>query len=95
MRVGELTESPHVLKARNVHIATNKDKLLLILYSSKTHDKSTRPQNITITANALEKSGGYRNRFFCPFALMRCYIKKEVIIEMNMINSSYCKAIFQ
>ena len=37
MRIGEIIESPHVLLARNVHIATNKDKMLLILYSSKTH----------------------------------------------------------
>ena len=34
MRVGEVTRSPLVLKAQNVHIATNKDKILLLLYSS-------------------------------------------------------------
>ena len=33
MRVGEVTMSPHVLKAKNVHMATNKDKLLLVLYT--------------------------------------------------------------
>ena len=41
--VGEVTLSPHVLKAKDIHIALNKDKILLVLYSSKTHDKGSRP----------------------------------------------------
>ena len=49
MRVGEVTKSQHVLKAKDVHIAQNKDKILLILYSSKTHTKGSRPQKIKIT----------------------------------------------
>ena len=36
-RVSEITLSPHVLKARDVHIATNKKKLKFVLRSSKTH----------------------------------------------------------
>ena len=35
MRVGELTYSPHVIKAKDVHMATNRNKLLLILHSSQ------------------------------------------------------------
>lgn len=54
MKVGEVTKSPHVLRAQNVHIATNKDKMLLILYSSKTHGKESRPQKIKITSNRTE-----------------------------------------
>ena len=75
MRVGEVTFSQHVLKACNVHIAKNKDKMLLVLYSSKTHDKVHRPQKIVITSNKLERSGNYANKHFCPFQLMRQYIK--------------------
>ena len=74
MRVGEITRSPHVLRARNVHLAINKDKLLLVLYSSKTHDKSSRPQKIKITSNRNERSGSYVHRYFCPFVLMRRYM---------------------
>ena len=39
MRVGELTvnEGGHTVKAKDVHLATNKEKLLVILYTSKTH----------------------------------------------------------
>ena len=65
-----MTNGPHVLKAKDVHIATNKDKMLLILYSSKTHDKSSSPQEIKITAN-----GSSTKRYYCPFKLMRQYIR--------------------
>ena len=75
MRVGELTLSEHVVKASNVHIATNKDKIWLVLYSSKTHDCSSRPQKIKIVSNKNERSGRYRHRNFCPFKLMREYLK--------------------
>ena len=74
MRVGELTLSEHVLKAKDVHMATNKEKLLLVLYSSKTHSKGSRPQKIKITSNRTEKSGQYCHRNFCPFKLLRTYI---------------------
>ena len=75
MRVGEVTKSQHVLKAKNVHMATNQDKLLLVLYSSKTHGKGSRPQKIKITSNRKEKTGSYIHRHFCPFELMRRYMK--------------------
>ena len=74
MRVGELTASEHVVKAKNVHLATNKDKLLLILYSSKTHSTANRPQKIRIIANSSEKSGRYFHRHFCPFKVIGAYI---------------------
>ena len=38
-RIGEVTLSDHVVKARDVHIALNKPKLLFVLHSSKTHTK--------------------------------------------------------
>ena len=74
MRVSEVTASPHVLKAKDVHMASNKDKLLLILYSSKTHDKGCRPQKIKITANKADSRGNYTRRHFCPFLLMRQFL---------------------
>ena len=45
-RIGELTLSPHVIKARDVHIGVNKKKLLFVLHTSKTHNKSSKPQII-------------------------------------------------
>ena len=76
MRIGEVTQSEHVIRAENVHVATNKDKILLILYSSKTHDEANRPQKIKITANET-----YLKRHFCPFKLMRNYIAIRTPIQ--------------
>ena len=74
MRIGEVTASPHVLKAKNVHLATNKDKLLVLLYSSKTHNEGQRPQKIKITSNRSDKTGQYLRRHFCPFKTLRQFI---------------------
>ena len=74
MHVGELTKSPYVLRARNVHISIDSGKLLLILNSSKMHGEGGYPQKIKITANAKERTGNYRKRNFCPLQLTRDYI---------------------
>ena len=73
LRAGELTLSQHVVKAANVHITQNKDKMLIIFYSSKTHGLESRPQKIRITATS-----DYRvKRNFCPFQLVRAYLKSR------------------
>ena len=74
MRVGEVTQSPHVITANNIHIAQNKDKILIVLYSSKTHGKERRPQKIKITSNRNEKSKSYLHRNFCPFKVLKEYL---------------------
>ena len=48
MRVGELTSSPHVLKAVDVNDARNKKGFKLILHTSKTHGRHNYPQKIKI-----------------------------------------------
>ena len=76
MRIGEVTMSPHVARAKNVHMATNKDKILILLYTSKTHGKRHRPQKIKITS-IKEDARQYRtqtHKHFCPFAVLRQYI---------------------
>ena len=39
LRISEMTKtkSGHAVKAKNIHSATNKNKILIVLYSSKTH----------------------------------------------------------
>ena len=66
-RIGELTNSNHVVKASNIHLARNKDKILIILYSSKMHDLAHRLQKVKIEANKGQ-------RIHCPFILMQKYI---------------------
>ena len=75
MRVGELTWSDHVIKACNVHVARNKDKILLMLYTSKTHSVGNRPQKIRITSNQTERSGNYLHRNFCPVKAIQDYLE--------------------
>ena len=42
-RVGELTTGTHPVLARNMHIGSNKRKMLLLLQTSKTHGKGNKP----------------------------------------------------
>ena len=75
MRIGELTVSSndeHTAKAVNVQIGQNKNKILIVLYSSKTHGKESKPQKIKISeAPANSKPV---TKFFCPFKLVRAYL---------------------
>ena len=74
MRISEIAKSDHVLKARNVHAAANKEKLKIILYTLKTHGIGMRPQKIEITSNRSEKSGSYTKRYFCPLAITNYFM---------------------
>ena len=47
----EVSASKHAIKAVNVHLGLNKDKILLVLFSSKTHGEESHPQQIKIEAN--------------------------------------------
>ena len=78
-RVGELTSGTHPVKAKDVHVGRNKNKLLFVLYSSKTHGKESQPQEIKISAlqnyNSLNDSKQriQKFKFFCPFKITRDY----------------------
>ena len=56
LRIREMAYSPHVLRAKNMNIGKNKNKLLLVLYSSKTHHLELRPQQIKISEVAQRKN---------------------------------------
>ena len=74
-RVGELTLSDHVVRASNVHIATNKKKLMFILFTSKTHGMNVKPQTIKITSEKVKDSSrGSKDYSFCPFYLLQQYL---------------------
>ena len=78
MRIGEVAMSEHVVKATDIALGTNKRKILIVLYTSKTHDRSNLPQKIKITEtpeNSREKP------FFCPFRLINKYNKLRGPIE--------------
>lgn len=48
MRISELTEGEHAVKAQDIIYATNKRKITLYLRSSNTHTKADQPQIISI-----------------------------------------------
>ena len=54
LRVGELTVGPHAILAKNVHVGENKNKVLFILESSKTHGKDRKPQLVKISSRTIE-----------------------------------------
>ena len=72
MRVGELTmdSNNYTLKAKDLFIGRNKNKILIVLYSSKTHLPGQTPQQIKISANQQYDS----NSLFCPFKSTREYL---------------------
>ena len=71
LRIGELTKSNHVLKAKDIHVGINKQKILILLHTSKTHNTGSKPQEIKITS----LNASARKRHFCPFQIMRQYMK--------------------
>ena len=73
-RIGELALSQHAIKAKDVHLAGNKNKLLVMLYSSKTHGVESRPQQVKITSNENTLNCS-KQLFFCPFRLIRTYMQ--------------------
>ena len=77
LRVGEITSSSkHTMKAKDVHVAKNKDKLLIVLYSSKTHGVESKAQEIKIQADTTSPHNSkIVRKHFSPFHLTKHYIK--------------------
>ena len=76
-RVGELVKTNtanHTMKAKNIHVAQNKMKILILLYSSKTLTEGGVPHKIKITGtdNLMAPAA---LKFFCPFLLIRQFIE--------------------
>ena len=73
MRITELVQGSHTLKAKDIHIGQNKNKMLIVLYSSKTHRQESLPQKIRIEA-LNDNNDFHKYRFFCPFAVTRNFL---------------------
>ena len=78
-RAGEIGLSDHTIKASNVHMGENKNKILVVLHSSKTHGAESRPQQVKITEkysnDYLTSVQRYRvHRHFCPFTMLQDYL---------------------
>ena len=84
-RIGEIAKSQHCVRARNIFIGKNKDKILIILYSSKTHSKESNPQKIKIEAInwTTQQKKHSRKLNFCPFQLTQMYMRHRVGFESD------------
>ena len=93
MRVGEISESQHTIKAVNIHKADNRDRILIILYTSKTHSLDSLPQKIKICGKShLEVFTGndttrvaskkyLKDCHFCPVEWTKLYIQNRPPIQ--------------
>ena len=74
LRIGKMVlgsqGDQHTLLAKNIHIVTNKE-ILLLLYSSKTHDQSMKPQKVKITSTTKYPNS---KKIFCPFIILREFL---------------------
>ena len=70
LRIGEMTESDsnHTICFSDVHFEPNREKVLLVLHSSKTHCESNKPQIVKINCIC----EGFRNKY-CPCEIISDY----------------------
>ena len=66
-RIGELTLGSHPVLANDVHIGMNKEKMLFVLHTSKTHGKGSKPQKIKIQKLSKITDNERRSNNWCPF----------------------------
>ena len=65
----------HAIRACNIHVGVNKSKIMLVLYSSKTHGVESRLQRIKITGTKGYLMGtSLDKRHFCPFTIINEYM---------------------
>ena len=71
LRVGELTLGRHTVKAAAIHVGHNKDKIMVVLYTSKTHGLESKPQKVKISTAPCERRN---TKFFCPISAVITYM---------------------
>ena len=77
-RIGKLVQSQHVVKAKDVHIGRNKNKLKFVLHTSKMHWKGDKPQIIKLTSTSARVAENHNNFSYsnniCPFIALQTYL---------------------
>ena len=80
LRVSEVAESIHAVKAKDVQIGANKNKFLIVLRTSKTHWKNMKLQLIKISATKCHGTGSFGwadAKLSCLYQLLRDYSAKR------------------
>ena len=73
-RICEIMVTPanHAIAVTDVHVGWNKQKILFILRTSKTHNKGSQLQMVKISTRPLGSEK--KNNGYCPYELLRDYI---------------------
>ena len=74
-RVGELTKGDHPVRACDVHVGFNKDKVMFILRTSKTHWRDSKPQVIKLSSKDYDNKTNKMKQGICPYHTLREYLK--------------------
>ena len=64
-----MTSGDHPIRVVDVQIGENKNKILFILRTSKTHWRNVKPQTVKITSTNFKRLGS------CPFEIIREFVK--------------------
>ena len=86
LRVSEVCSGGHPVLAKDVHIAMNKKKFLMVLHTSKTHGLGSAPHMIKFTANSREVRERNKSRLLksgtlpqpkthCPYYLLKKFVE--------------------
>ena len=73
--IGEVAFGSHVILARDVHVGTNKKKLLFMLRSSKTHRESDFQQTVKIKSSNIKGQTRCHINTYCPYNMLREFVK--------------------
>ena len=86
LRISEVAEGPHTLKAKDIKVAEHGKKKLLVLYSSKSHGKDRHSQKIKIEGLSSQRHF-HSHRFFCPFQLTKNYlqVRGDYILDSDQL----------
>ena len=79
----------HSVKAKDIWIGENKDKILIVLYTSKTHGEESYPQEIKISAQ--NKFLHKKKRNFCPFKIVLQFMQLRGSFSANCDNLFICR----
>ena len=77
-RISEVVKGDHAVLAKDIHLGKNKNKILFVLRSSKTHSTVISPQLVKITSTADYKKKLQQSEILvlpCPFELIRSYLR--------------------
>ena len=75
------TKSGHAARAKDVQIASNKNKFMFLLRSSKTHSEGLQPQIIKISSDGFVKGATKKSQkqhnLFCPYRLLHDFAQNR------------------